>query len=60
MRVEDAAMGWDVLWIGVLYMPITLLAARPLAVFLGLVERDRGDAVPAPVAATGEATSLQA
>jgi peptidoglycan/LPS O-acetylase OafA/YrhL len=60
MRVEDAAMGWDVLWIGVLYMPITLLAARPLAVFLGLVERDRGDAVPTPLAATGEATSLQA
>ena len=39
LRHEDAWRGWMVLWIGVLYMPITLLVARPLAVFLGLVER---------------------
>jgi len=39
MRQENAADGWQVLWIGVLYMPLTLVIARPLAVFLGLVER---------------------
>jgi peptidoglycan/LPS O-acetylase OafA/YrhL len=55
LRVEHAWFGWKALWIGVLYMPITLLAARPLAVFLGLVEgspRDR--AAPAgPKGSTG-------
>ena len=39
MRLEDAWIGWKAVWIGVLYMPITLIVARPLAVFLGLVER---------------------
>jgi peptidoglycan/LPS O-acetylase OafA/YrhL len=61
LRNEDAAWAWQALWIGVLYMPITLIAARPLAVLLGLVER--GDA-RRESAATGasatEAPSLQA
>ena len=39
MRAEHAGDAWQVLWIGVLYMPLTLLAARPLAVLLGLVQR---------------------
>ncbi len=39
LRAEGAPDGWQVLWIGVLYMPLTLIVARPLAVFLGLVER---------------------
>lgn len=38
LRAEEAADAWQVLWIGVLYVPLTLLVARPLAVFLGLVE----------------------
>jgi hypothetical protein len=41
-----------VLWVGVLYLPLTLLLARPLAVVLGLVERE---ARPAPASAGGGA-----
>jgi peptidoglycan/LPS O-acetylase OafA/YrhL len=54
LRTEHAPLAWRVLWVGVLYMPITLLAARPLAVLLGLVERRPGSApaVPAAAAAT--------
>jgi peptidoglycan/LPS O-acetylase OafA/YrhL len=54
MRAEGAADAWLVLWIGVIYMPVTLLVARPLAVFLGLVQRGppAGAAVPAVAAAS--------
>jgi peptidoglycan/LPS O-acetylase OafA/YrhL len=53
LRLEDAPLAWRVLWVGVLYMPITLIAARPLAVLLGLVERRPGSppAIPAAIAA---------
>jgi hypothetical protein len=51
LRTEHAALGWRVLWVGVLYMPITLLAARPLAVLLGLVERQPDTKAPAPAVA---------
>ena len=40
MRVEHARFAWQFLWVGVLYIPLTLLLARPAAVLLGLVERD--------------------
>lgn len=42
MRVEHASFHWMFLWIGVLYIPLTLLFARPAAVLLGLVERETG------------------
>ncbi len=56
LRTEHASLAWRVLWVGVLYMPITLLAARPLAVLLGLVERQpepKPPAVAVAVAADG-------
>lgn len=61
LRNEDAPWAWQALWIGVLYMPITLIAARPLAVLLGLVERERPPDGPAATGASAtEAPSLQA
>ncbi len=39
MTVENAGDRWMFLWVGVLYIPLTLLVARPLAVLLGLVDR---------------------
>jgi peptidoglycan/LPS O-acetylase OafA/YrhL len=60
MRNEDAAMAWQVLWIGVLYMPITLIAARPLAVLLGLVEREAPAGERTPASASTEPRSLHA
>ncbi|TAK60044.1 MAG: acyltransferase [Dehalococcoidia bacterium] len=59
MRLEHAWMGWRALWVGVWYMPATLLLARPLAVLLGLVERQpkpEAAAPPLPVAAGGMTT----
>jgi peptidoglycan/LPS O-acetylase OafA/YrhL len=55
MRLEGAGDGWQVLWIGVLYVPLTLVLARPLAVFLGLVQRGPGAATPAAAAAESAA-----
>lgn len=63
MRFEQAGLGWQVLWIGVVYMPLTLIVARPLAVLLGLVERTpdaRDGTVPAASVDSMEPTSLQA
>jgi len=51
MTVENAPLGWQVLWVGVLYIPLTLLVARPLAVLLGLVEREPRPQPPAPAGA---------
>ena len=59
MSIENARLPWQVLWVGVLYIPITLLAARPLAVLLGLVERQpepKPPAVAVAVAADGVTT----
>jgi peptidoglycan/LPS O-acetylase OafA/YrhL len=57
LRAEHAAVGWRVLWIGVVYMPLTLLLARPLAVFLRLVDREPpAESEPAAVAETLLAT----
>ena len=59
LRLEDATSAWKALWIGALYMPITLLVARPLAVFLGLVERSpRTGGAQRPVAgSSGRSTT---
>jgi peptidoglycan/LPS O-acetylase OafA/YrhL len=46
MRVEHAGDGWIALWGVAVYLPLTLVLARPLAVVLGLVDggapRQRG------------------
>lgn len=60
LRNEDASMAWQVLWIGVLYMPITLIFARPLAVLLGLVAREGPGAERATAGTPVEAGSLHA
>ena len=52
MTIENARLGWQVLWVGALYMPITLIVARPLAVLLGLVERGSAQEAALPAAAT--------
>lgn len=52
MRAEDAAFVWMFLWIGVLYIPLTLVLARPAAVLLGLVERETGGSTDVNAAAT--------
>lgn len=41
MSAEHAADAWIVLWASAIYIPLTLVVARPLAVLLGLVERER-------------------
>lgn len=53
MYVDHARDFWLFLWVGVLYVPLTLLLARPLAVLLGLVERapdapDQGSSASSP------------
>jgi peptidoglycan/LPS O-acetylase OafA/YrhL len=40
MSAERAGDGWIALWAAALYIPLTLVVARPLAVVLGLVERE--------------------
>ncbi len=40
MRAEHAGDGWIALWGVAVYLPLTLVLARPLAVVLGLVEGD--------------------
>ena len=40
MSAERAADAWIVLWASAIYIPLTLILARPLAVLLGLVERE--------------------
>jgi peptidoglycan/LPS O-acetylase OafA/YrhL len=40
MSAEGAADGWIVLWAIAGFVPLTLLLARPLAMVLGLVERE--------------------
>jgi hypothetical protein len=61
MRVEAASDFWMFIWIVVLYMPITLIAARPLAVFLGLVERESPpDSSPEVAQVAGDTRSLHA
>ena len=40
MSAEGAADGWIVLWAVAGFVPLTLLLARPLALVLGLVERE--------------------
>jgi peptidoglycan/LPS O-acetylase OafA/YrhL len=39
MHLENSPDGWQVLWIGVLYMPLTMILAYPLAVVLGLTPK---------------------
>lgn len=56
MRAEHAADAWIVLWAGAIYIPLTLVLARPLALLLGLVEREAppltvGDLIGSPPAA---------
>ncbi len=41
-KLETSVPGRVFAWIGVFYIPLTLLFARPAAVLLGLVERDTG------------------
>jgi peptidoglycan/LPS O-acetylase OafA/YrhL len=52
MRAERASEVWLALWALGVYMPLTLIAARPLAVLLGLTERQRPSVldVAAPLA----------
>jgi peptidoglycan/LPS O-acetylase OafA/YrhL len=40
MSAERAADAWIIVWAAAVYVPLTLILARPLAVRLGLVERD--------------------
>lgn len=56
LRVEDVGFFWQALWI-VVTIPLTLLVARPLAVLLGLVERERGNEPAATAAPAVEAES---
>jgi len=44
MYIDHASDAWRALWVGAIYMPVTLIAARPLAVLLGLVQREPGGA----------------
>ncbi|MBI5284484.1 MAG: acyltransferase [Chloroflexi bacterium] len=60
LTVEGASDAWRALWVGVIYMPLTLIAARPLAVFLGLVEREPRRTPASDAAAAAEGASLQA
>ncbi len=60
MYVDNARDGWKFLWVGVLYMPLTLLLARPLAVLLGLVERAPGDTPAAGLTSPNDTPPLHA
>ncbi len=57
MSAERAADAWIVGWAAAVYVPLTLMLARPLAVLLGLVERDTPRPTAGDVAPDGRSAS---